>query len=104
MSLSMGTLGSSFLRAFFIKSSVFQRHDHISRILFLCGNASSEQDQPRRNNGNEGKKKSRIFFMFFFLLWFKYILLIFQRFFAHNVQHTFWKISLPPSHDQHRQP
>ena len=28
----------------------------------------------------------------------------FRRFFAYNVQHTFWKICLPPSHDQHCQP
>lgn len=50
------------------------------------------------------KKRAPYFFVPFFLLSFKYILLIFQRFFAYNVQHTFWKISLPPSHDQHCQP
>ena len=105
MSLSMGTSRSRFLRAFFIESSVFQRNNHILRILFyFCAETLLASRTNHNATTETRKKRAAYFFVPFFLLSFKYILLIFQRFFAYNVQHTFWKISLPSSHDQHCQP
>ena len=35
-------------------------------ILFLCGNASSDHDQPQRNNGNEEKKRAAYIYIYIF--------------------------------------
>ena len=67
MSLSMGTLRSRFLRAFFIQSSVFQRNDHILRILFyFCAETLLASRTNHNATTETRKKKSTIFFCSFF--------------------------------------
>lgn len=75
----MGTSRSRFLRAFFIESSVFQRNNHILRILFyFC----AETLLASRNNHNattETRKKGHHIFLFLFFFYRSSIFCLFFR-------------------------
>lgn len=67
MSLSMGTLRSRFLRAVFMKSSVFQRNDHILRILFyFCAETLLAITTNHNAITETRKKKEQHIYIYFF--------------------------------------
>ena len=78
----MGTSRSRFLRAFFIESSVFQRNNHILRILFyFCAETLLASRTNHNATTETRKKKSTIFFLFLFFFYLSSIFcLIFRDF------------------------
>ena len=59
LSLSMGTCGRRFHRAFSVKLSVLEQNCCISRIVSL-GNTTSELNQPQRRRKQDNKKTKKI--------------------------------------------